>query len=486
MRWSGNTGGMTMTTTTRSATASSMGHAVPARGSLLAVAASPGNVRRLFSPRSGIAPKALLAVGISYLFLPIDLIPDRLPWIGHLDEMGVLLLGFAGGLLLSVPSAAHSGFRSSGLLAKWTQRLAWRTMRLGVAGLLGRFTLRLMLGRWPDPDELAAFCDGFDANAHGLPPLLRAAAYVPAARTLLNRAMLLSTQRSGSSARLGAAQMMGDPMTLWRGPRVRFLHLEKTAGSSLVNALTAQFHPLQIDPDPDRNTPPHERQPFPEATARAQAAAALVWGHYDLPSLRRLDHQAGQAGAPCFTLCVFREPQQRILSLYYYWRANQEDQAPTVRCARENGLLAFLRTRDPLILNYIDNLYVRRLTGSYVARDGDRLAEQPEQALRDALAAVDSLDLVGLSDRLDETLSRLGARTGFVPPLHTPRVNVLARSEGNAFLPYRPTVREPVTAEIEAELDRLTRLDQLVYRHARQMFGPDHRQPASAHSTAKA
>ncbi len=64
-----------------------------------------------------------------------------------------------------------------------------------MAGVLGQLALRLMLGRWPDPDELTAFCEGFDANAHGLPPLLRAAAYVPAARTLLNRAMLLSAQR---------------------------------------------------------------------------------------------------------------------------------------------------------------------------------------------------------------------------------------------------------------------------------------------------
>ncbi len=473
-----------MTTRTRSAVASLPEPATASgRRALLAAAVSPQNVCRLFGLRSGVAPKAVLAAGIGYLFLPIDLIPDRLPWIGHLDEVGFLLLGFMGGLLLSLPRTGRAGVRPTGLLAKWTQRLAWRAMRLGVSGLLGRFALRLMLGRWPDPDELAAFCDGFDANAHGLPPLLRAAAYVPAARTLLNRAMLLSTQRSGTSGRLGAAQMMGDPMTLWRGPPVRFLHLEKTAGSSLVNALTAQFHPLQIDPDPDRNTPPHERRPFPDATASAQAGAALVWGHYDLPSLRRLD-----GDTPCFTLCVFREPRARILSLYYYWRANQEDPAPTVRCARENGLLAFLRTRDPLILNYVDNLYVRRLTGSYASPGGDRLAEEPDEALRDALRAVDTLDLLGLSDRLDETLQRLGALTGFTPPLHTPRVNVLARSEGNAFLPYRPTAREPVTAEIEAELDRLTRFDQVVYGHVRQRFGQEDGlpPPVPAYSTAKA
>lgn len=40
--------------------------------------------------------KIVLALGVSYLFIPLDLIPDRLPIIGHLDEAGFLLLGFVG------------------------------------------------------------------------------------------------------------------------------------------------------------------------------------------------------------------------------------------------------------------------------------------------------------------------------------------------------------------------------------------------------
>ena len=40
--------------------------------------------------------KIVLLLGISYLFIPLDLIPDRLPIIGHFDEAGFLLLGFVG------------------------------------------------------------------------------------------------------------------------------------------------------------------------------------------------------------------------------------------------------------------------------------------------------------------------------------------------------------------------------------------------------
>ncbi len=35
-----------------------------------------------------------LAIGLSYLFVPIDLIPDRTPLIGHLDELAFLVCGF--------------------------------------------------------------------------------------------------------------------------------------------------------------------------------------------------------------------------------------------------------------------------------------------------------------------------------------------------------------------------------------------------------
>lgn len=451
----------------------------PARRRLaeaLPIALSASNFARLFAPRSGLMPKLVLAAGASYLFLPIDLIPDRLGLVGHLDEAGFLLLGFAGGLRLSMPPVGSLVVSkpNHGIVRQWAKRLTWQTMRIGTGSLVGRPMLRLMLGRWPERLEVEAFRAGLNASSHGLPPLLRAAAYVPAASSLLNRSMLLSAVLAGDRAEVGGAgslpplkpaQMMGDPLALWQGPKIRFLHLEKTAGSSLTTVLTAQFHPRQIDPDPHRNIPPHERLAFPEETLAAQRRAKLVWGHYDLPSLRRLD-----AGSRSFTLCIFREPRQRVLSLYYYWWANKEDLSPMVRFARETGLLAFLRTRDPLILNYIDNLYVRRLTGSYVGPNADRLVEAPEEALAAALAGLNMLDFIGLSDRLEDSLARLGRSIGFTPPAQTPRVNVLAQSERNVFLPYRPVAREPVTAEIDAELDRLTRLDQVVYRQAKRRF----------------
>ncbi len=56
--------------------------------------------------RRFLASQAALAVGVSYLFLPIDLIPDRTPLIGHLDELIFLVCGFIAAHKLLPPSQA--------------------------------------------------------------------------------------------------------------------------------------------------------------------------------------------------------------------------------------------------------------------------------------------------------------------------------------------------------------------------------------------
>ncbi len=48
----------------------------------------------IFDWRSCLLSKLVLALGVSYLFVPIDLIPDRIPIVGHLDELSFLAFGF--------------------------------------------------------------------------------------------------------------------------------------------------------------------------------------------------------------------------------------------------------------------------------------------------------------------------------------------------------------------------------------------------------
>lgn len=49
-------------------------------------------LRLLADPRVSTADKAILAVAAAYTLSPFDLIPDFLPWIGHLDDLFLLAL----------------------------------------------------------------------------------------------------------------------------------------------------------------------------------------------------------------------------------------------------------------------------------------------------------------------------------------------------------------------------------------------------------
>jgi uncharacterized membrane protein YkvA (DUF1232 family) len=54
--------------------------------------------------RACLLSKVALLVGFGYLFIPLDLIPDRIPIWGHADELGFVLAGFAVARLM-IPSA---------------------------------------------------------------------------------------------------------------------------------------------------------------------------------------------------------------------------------------------------------------------------------------------------------------------------------------------------------------------------------------------
>jgi hypothetical protein len=338
--------------------------------------------------------------------------------------------------------------------------------------------LRLSTGAWPAPADVAAFRRAF-RNFTPLPPLMRALATVPAGREHLTRAMLagwlladdsykgrLRGELAGGDADAAAAAG-GNRLAVWSGPPVTFLHLEKTAGMSVVSALSQHFHPLQIDADLRRAFPPHVLTPLPPFLLDRVRRCKLVWGHYDVPSIRRL-------GEGRFTFTFLREPKARIVSLYRYWRAQSSldlgwnGMNQPVLAAQRLSLAEFLQSDDPWILDYIDNFYVRRLTGQYATgRETDPLAASPDDWLRSALAALECFDFVGLTEHTAGSLARLSDRLGFPQAAQAPRVNVTRQVTGDDGGGYDATPDDPIVA---AALDRLTRLDREIYETARRRF----------------
>ncbi len=421
----------------------------------------------LIDPRRCYVSKIVLLLGLAYPLGPIDVVPNRLPFIGYADQIAFVLGGIALSYLL-LPAPYRRGARTAGRRLAFSAQLAQRT-RAGILNLFGRLfavpILRLSTGTWPSPADVTAFRHAF-ARFTPLPPLMRAVASVPAGREQLTRAMLASwlladEQYRGelsTAVRAGDARP-GNALRVWSGPPVTFLHLEKTAGMSVVAALTAEFHPLQIDADPRRAFPPHVLTPLPPFLLPRVRRCKLVWGHYDIPSIRRL-------GGGRFTFTFLREPRARILSLYRYWRGQAaldlgwNGMNQPVLEAQRLDLAAFLRSENPVVVNYLDNFYVRRLTGAYVMGAGpDALAEDPQGCLQAALAALDSLDFVGLTEDADGSFRQLAARLNMETAPRVPRVNV------TRAVPTKQAeaARAP---DVQQALARLTSLDQIVYEAA--------------------
>lgn len=351
----------------------------------------------------------------------------------------------------------------------WAQsprRLAREALRgavLTVSGaLLARPLLRATIGRWPTRAEAGLFLGAYARPHASVPPIVRALASVPAARPQLSRAMLMSWMTADAAYRgeltrgldSHAAQGPGDVLSVWNGRPVAFLHIEKTAGMSVSHALETQFHPTQINPD--------ALAACPDADMRRYA---LVRGHFDLPTLRRIDPDR-------FVLTFLREPRARILSLYHYWRSYAPellaDLHPGARMAAGMPLLDWLREGSDELRDAIDNHYVRRLLGAYAwAPGGDRLRLDPSGCLDAAGRELDGLGFVGVTEAMEPSMRALGRTLGFTRPVTAPRVNVTAANEAGPGATFRHVAREPMTPEIEAELDRLTALDRVLHARAR-------------------
>lgn len=133
------------------------------------------------SLRSGLASKLSTVLGIACVFMPFDLIPDRIPIVGYFDEAAYVIVGlavsfwllpedyrrsfkenFAGsvkGMALESDSQAALWLRSDSKLVRTAAvRLA---ILQALAFVVARPLLRLTMGRWPRARDVITFRESF-------------------------------------------------------------------------------------------------------------------------------------------------------------------------------------------------------------------------------------------------------------------------------------------------------------------------------------
>lgn len=229
--------------------------------------------------------------------------------------------------------------------------------------------------------------------------------------------------------------------------RVVFLHIPKTAGSSvnahfkhhLGSALSRQAVGLNAAAGID-----------PARLERARRAR-FVFGHF---GWRTLEAVRGEA----FAFTVLREPAARIVSLYRFARKRELPRgsgfAALMEAARGADFAGFCRSDDPRVRPFIDNAQARTLAAGYLPEecgfdDGEAILDQ-------ARAHLQALDFVALTETLDDDFAALAAEAG-VPP---PRAE-LYRNVGEG---------EPAPVgleEAQAILGERVALDQALYDFAR-------------------
>jgi hypothetical protein len=317
--------------------------------------------------------------------------------------------------------------------------------------VLARPALRLSLGRWPSADEIGSFEAGFMGDGGSDPRFMRALFNVPAFAS--------NTRRSLRAQPLPAPPP--ETKHVEPGRAVAILHIEKTAGTSLAGYL-AKLFPGSSPIDSYDNIPAHLFSPL-LVDARV---TPLLRGHFDLPGLRRI-------GGDRFTVLLLREPRARLVSLYRYLRSMDPEALPPhlrhycLQAAHECSLPEYLNHPTPEVQDFVSNIYVRRLTGLYATgAAGDPLAEDAEGALAAAIEALNGIDFVGVVEQMDLSMKKLVAALGRQPLADIPHENVLDRLAGKPGSGFRSVEADPVTPEVEAALERHTRLDSLIYRLA--------------------
>lgn len=228
-------------------------------------------------------------------------------------------------------------------------------------------------------------------------------------------------------------------------PRLCFIHSEKTAGTSLHEYLLEIYSAGQVFPGrfDDVDTWPQEQFD----------AARLYSGHYCLSNCRRMP-------AETQFITLVRNPAERILSLYYFWRSHSIEVESTkgVRVAQEYGLEEFLT--HPETQWSIRDAQVRRL----VPHEGG--------TADDACAALDSFAQVGVKEYYSLSVLLLAARFGW--PVPSRAYHRLNQDELRTHPNHQRRVeREPVTPRIAELLDELTQQDAQLYRHAVNRFRRD-------------
>ena len=244
-----------------------------------------------------------------------------------------------------------------------------------------------------------------------------------------------------------------------RDARTTFLHIPKTAGTTVLDVMRLWYEPKAVCPSVFEN----DLRSLPDRTSYR-----LYSGHFGFEAIQELI-----PGTRIFSF--IRNPRARIASLYRYWRAHPWDWVNTqdprhtqhVRYAKTHSFLDTIRSQAPFILGTMDNSYIRHFVPRNLYRGDNTLAVSEERAYEIAITNAQQLFFIGIVENFSESMCLLAQLMGQQPIDHLPNRN----NAGDGYSrPDRGSVKLVADdaeldqgPEVNAELERLTALDQRFY-----------------------
>ncbi len=273
-------------------------------------------------------------------------------------------------------------------------------------------------------------------------------------------------------------------------PRLFFLHIMKTAGTTLCSFLEQHYHVEQF--------PPHKAGLLLRAASASQGLrkkdvdATAVFDRYDYLCAHTNFLSVLPASFRFITL--LREPEARLRSLFRHWQQftdeelkrspASEDVNELKRAARSLTLEEFLALDKRSIFRNFNNGMTRTLVENFPVARENKLTDR--QLVAEAKRAVDQAFCVGMMERFDDFLNVLCWRCGWPAPQSLAELNVRSVHGGVRISDSRVRASDLETTPPKSEIrtsnpdlpsivEDAIRLDREVYAHAAEVFEQQHR-----------
>ncbi len=318
---------------------------------------------------------------------------------------------------------------------------------------LVRAAFQGVLEREPEPKALASYAESLAAKKD--------------LRALLRE--LIRSKEFAAKHWSRARHRWPHPSAAYDSPAVIFLHVQKTAGTSVQNMLRAVYDPREVFSEHTDSL--HLRSPAELAQYRVFA------GHFNYDSVDYIHRRK----VSVFTFV--REPRKRLLSLYHFWRAHEPGHPsyhPGMAAANDMEMRDFFAKADdsgePTLWNHMTWVIMgdrqwrawraELAAARNAASTGALLSTRICPAVRERLGA---FLFVGIQEDFQRSAGMLFQILNRPTPdvQHDHSLEELMRIH-RSFKKEMPMQR--VTPEVTAALDRLVQIDDIIYSEAKALY----------------